>query len=258
MGLFRRSRPEPFQPRELPDAWRTRLHVRWPAYATLDDTDRRTLDHLTMEFLDRTRFEGAQGFEVTDEMRVLVAAQASLLLIGLDPPTLDLYSRLTSVILHPRTVVLRGAHRVTGDLHSDSAQALSGQAHHRGPVVLAWSTVAFEARHPDRGQNVVLHEFAHQLDMDDGIVDGTPPIADRALRERWVSVCTAEYRRVRRGDESVLRGYAATDTGEFFAVATETFFTQPHRMREGAPALYELFHDLYGQNPAGRVPPPPD
>lgn len=257
MPLFRRGRREPVERRSLPEPWRARLRVRWPAYLTLDDDERATLEHLTMEFLDRIRFEGAQGFEVTDEMRVVVAAQASLLLIGIEPPTLDLYSRLTSVILHPRTVVLRGTHRVGGDLHSDSAQTLAGQAHHRGPVVLAWSTVAYEARHPERGQNVVLHEFAHQLDMDDGTIDGTPPIDDRDLRARWVEVCTAEYRRLRRGDESVLRGYGATDTGEFFAVATETFFTRPHQLRSSAVELYDLFHEVFGQDPAARVPAPP-
>lgn len=252
--FFRRSREERAalaQP--FPEEWRTRLRYRWPTFATLDDDERAALETLTKQFMARVRFESAQGFTVTDEMRMLVAAQASLLLIGLDPPTLDLYSRLTSVILHPRTVVVKGTHHVGDHLASDTDRALSGQAHHRGPVVLAWSTLAYEARHPRRGQNVVLHEFAHQLDMYDGTVDGTPPIADPELRERWVRVCTAEYRRLRRGDESVLRPYGATDTGEFFAVATETFFTLPEELELGAPELYDVFREVFGQDPAERA-----
>ena len=254
--FFRRSKAarggssEPF-----PDAWRQRLDLRWPLVTTLRDDERARLESLIQVFLGRIRFEAAQGFTVTEEMELLVAAQACLLLVGLDDPTLDLYSRLTSVILHPRTVVLKGAHHVggsSGGLASDSAQTLSGQAVHRGPVVLAWSTLAFEARHHERGQNVVMHEFAHQLDMSDGMIDGTPPIRDRALRARWIEVCTAEFRRVRRGDETALRGYAATDTGEFFAVATETFFTRGAQLAVTAPDLYEVLQRFYGQDPAGR------
>ena len=254
---FRRSRRAsdatgPATPGVFPAEWRPKLTYRWPTIGTLGTTEREHLEHLTLTFLGRFRFEAAQGFEITDEMKVLVAAQASLLLLELDDPTLDLYSRLTSVILHPRTVVLRGSHRVGNHLQSDGAQTLAGQAHHRGPVVLAWSTVAFEARHPDRGHNVVMHEFAHQLDMIDGTIDGTPPIDDAATRERWVEVCTRAYRAVRRGDESVLRGYAATDPGEFFAVATETFFTRPAALRDSDPELYDVLRSFYRQDPAGR------
>lgn len=252
--FFRRARQEreaAAQP--FPDAWRTRLAYRWPTYATLDDDEREVLEDLTKRFMARVSFEAAQGFTITDEMRLLVSAQASLLLIGLDPPTLNLYSKVTSVILHPRTVVVKGTHSVGTHLASDTNQTLAGQAHLRGPVVLSWSTVAYEARHSGRGQNVVLHEFAHQLDMFDGMIDGTPPIADEELHERWVRVCTAEYRRLRRGDESVLRAYGATDTGEFFAVATETFFTRPEALEQGAPELYDVLREVYGQDPAERA-----
>jgi MtfA peptidase len=249
--FFRRARQERAaleQP--FPQAWRDRLAYRWPMYATLDDAERAALEDLVKVFLTRVRFEPAQGFTVTDEMRVLIAAQACLLVLELD---LDLYRQVSSVIVHPRTVVLKGTHQVGKHLASDADQTLAGQAHHRGPVVLSWSTVAYEARHHQRGHNVVMHEFAHQLDMVDGMIDGTPPIDDPDLRERWVRVCTAEYRKLRRGDEGVLRPYAATDTGEFFAVATETFFTQPRELRDASPELYEVLREVYGQDPASRM-----
>lgn len=246
--LGRRRRGADGEP--FPDAWRQRLAVRWATWQTLDDAERHRVEHLSMSLIDSFRWEAAQGFTMTDEMRVLVSAQASLLALGLDD---DVFRRVTSVILHPRTVVLRGARHVEGGLVSDSPYSISGQAHHRGPIVLAWSTVAYEARHPDRGQNVVYHEFAHQLDMLDGTIDGMPPIRDSELRERWVRACTAEYQAIRRGEERVLREYAGVDTGEFFAVATETFFSTPLAVRDEAPALYSVLADFYRQDPAARL-----
>jgi hypothetical protein len=100
--------------------------------------------------------------------------------------------------------------------------------------------------------NVVFHEFAHQLDMLDGTVDGTPPLVDAGLRERWVQVCTREYQAIRRGDDHLLRSYAGTDPGEFFAVATEMFFTKPAALAEQHPALYDVLREFYRQHPASR------
>jgi Mlc titration factor MtfA (ptsG expression regulator) len=122
-------------------------------------------------------------------------------------------------------------------------------------VVLSWSAAQHGALHPDVGTNVVYHEFAHQLDMLDGIVDGTPPLGDDvAARQRWVDVCTASFERVRRGD-SVLRPYAATNPAEFFAVATELFFNRPIDLRTHEPALYEELASFYLQDPATRLTP---
>lgn len=256
MSFWRRGpRDEPGrdgQEQSFPEAWRTRLADRWPTWRTLTPAERTRLEDRILAFVADVRFEAARGFEVTDEMRLLVAAQAGLLVLELPGRP---YRKVSSVILHPRTVVLQGARRVgDGGLVADDPYAISGQAHPGGPVILAWSTLAFEARHPERGQNVVYHEFAHQLDMIDGTTDGTPPIADAALRARWVEVCTAEFRRLRRGADHVLRPYAATDAGEFFAVATEQFFTQPVPLRDGAPELYDVLRGFFGQDPASRLP----
>jgi Mlc titration factor MtfA (ptsG expression regulator) len=121
-------------------------------------------------------------------------------------------------------------------------------------VIVAWDAARAGGRHPERGQNVVLHEFAHKLDMLDDMIDGTPPLPDRAARQRWIEVCTAEYERVRAGlGGHLLWSYAGVNPGEFFAVATEVFFTRPIELREQKPALYEVFADYYGQDPAGRL-----
>jgi MtfA peptidase len=252
MVTWRRRRRRDALSEPFPDAWRAKLEHRWPIWNTLDADERSQLEDLTRTFITDIRWEAAQGFHVEDDMKLLVAAQASLLALWLPD---DVYGRVTSVILHPRTVVLHGARHLGGaGLVSDAPMPISGQAHHRGPVVLAWSTTAFEARHPERGQNVVFHEFAHQLDMIDGVIDGTPSIDDPDERQRWVDVCRSEYQALLHGsDDSVLRDYAATNAGEFFAVATEVFFTIPVRLRDDKPELYDVLRSFYGQDPAARV-----
>jgi Mlc titration factor MtfA (ptsG expression regulator) len=242
----RRALEAPF-----PQTWRHAIARRWPTWGLLTPDERERLEALIQQFVPEARWEAAHGFAVTEEMQAVIAAQACLLVLELG---LDHYRKVGSIIVHPRTVVLRGERRMAGGLASDSPFPIAGQAHHAGPVLLAWSTVAFEARHPDRGNNVVFHEFAHQLDMLDGTIDGTPPLQDDVPLERWVEVCTAEYERLRRGeDDSVLRAYGGVDPGEFFAVATETFFSRPLAMAEQKPELYDVLSGFYRQDPADRV-----
>ena len=238
----------------FPEAWRRAIERRWATWALLSADERARLEDLVKVFVADIRWEAAQGFAVTDEMRAVIGAQACLLVLELG---LDQYRHVASIIVHPRTVVLHGQRRVGGGMMSDAPYAISGQAHHRGPVLVAWSTAAYEARHPNRGHNVVYHEFAHQLDMLDGTVDGTPPLTDPAARQRWIDVCTHEFESLRRGeDDSVLRDYGAVDPGEFFAVATETFFTRPVELAEQKPELYDVLRAFYRQHPAQRVPVP--
>ena len=131
---------------------------------------------------------------------------------------------------------------------------LSGQAVPKGPVVLSWSAARRGARRPEHGSNVVYHEFAHRLDMLDGVTDGTPPLGDDAAVERLRRVCTAAFARVHEG-ESILRPYAGTNPAEFFAVATELFFNRPVDLRAHEPALYAELRSFYGQDPARRLHP---
>jgi Mlc titration factor MtfA (ptsG expression regulator) len=137
----------------------------------------------------------------------------------------------------------------------DAPGAVDGEAHEAdGPIMLVWSSARREAANPRMGRDVVLHEFSHKLDMLDGTLDGTPPMSDPDARSRWIEVCTAEYRGVRDGTAGpLLRPYAGTNVGEFFAVATEAFFTKPVRLQETKPALYEVLKSYYRQDPARRV-----
>lgn len=216
----------------------------------LSSDERTRLETLTAGLFHSTRWEAANGFQLTDDIRVLISAQASMLLLGLD---IDEYPQLTSVIVYPSTVRLHGEHGVGGSVRASGTQTLAGQAHYRGPVVLSWAAARRGARFPAGGQNVVYHEFAHRLDMLDGITDGTPPLVDEEARQRWVEVCTAAYDAVRAEASPVLRPYAGTNPAEFFAVATEVFFNRPLDVRTHEPALYAELQAFYHQDPAARA-----
>jgi MtfA peptidase len=236
--------------RAFDPAWRSLLARDFEHWRMLDPTELDRMESLIGAFVQRTRWEAARGFELTEDMEVLIAAQAAMLLLGLE---LDEYPQLTSVIVHPSTVRLHGEFTAGGSVRATGTQTLAGQAHYRGPVVLSWSAVRRGARFPAHGQNVVYHEFAHQLDMLDGITDGTPPLGDEAARQRWVEVCTTAYDAVRAQGSPVLRPYAGTNPAEFFAVATEVFFNLPIDVREHEPALYAELRSFYHQDPAARA-----
>ncbi|MCU1364754.1 MAG: hypothetical protein JWN39_393 [Ilumatobacteraceae bacterium] len=249
----RKRRQRELEGLEFQSSWREMLSVRWPLWQFLDTDERSRLEDLVKVFVHDKRWEAANGFEVTEAMRVLIAAQACLLVLELDG---EPYRQVDTILVHPTTLVLEGQRSTgTGGLVSSDPYAILGQAQFGGPTIVAWDTVAYDARHPSRGQNVVYHEFAHKLDMLDGVIDGTPPIADAEQRRRWVEVCTREFNAIRRGAEGgVLRDYGGENPGEFFAVASEAFFSVPAHMRERMPDLYAVLCGFYRQDPAARFP----
>jgi Mlc titration factor MtfA (ptsG expression regulator) len=193
---------------------------------------------------------------LTDDVRVTIAAQACLLLLGLDT---DGYRDVSSIIVYPSTVVRTGvfASPVLAGAVTDAPVPLLGEARPHGPVVIVWDQALAQARFPGQGHNVVFHEFAHKIDMADGTADGTPRLADQAAYGRWVDVFTREIEAVRRasaeGIPTLLRAYAGTNPAEFFAVATEVFFDRPVALEEERPELYEVLREFYRQDPADRV-----
>lgn len=236
-------------------SWPEVLQRRWGLWSRLGEHERHRVEEVGKRLVDQLRFEAARGLTLTDEMPIVIAAQAALLISAWshDGDRVEPFARVTSVIVHRSTVVVRGERQLDGDvgrLTSDAPSHLSGQAHHRGPVVLSWASVTSDSRHPRRRQAVVLHEFAHQLDMLDGVVDGTPPLDDPVARQRFIDVCTDTYAAVQAGADPVLRDYSGTNPGEFFAVATETFFTDPWALQEHHGALYDVLADYYRQDPA--------
>jgi MtfA peptidase len=240
--------------KRLPPEWEQIARRRVAYWNRLTTDEQVWLGELADRLVSDKRWEAAKGFDLTDEIIVTIAVQAGVLLLGLN---VEYFGKVTSIIVHPTTFAIPGprATSVHGML-DEGLRPLYGEAHHdRGPILLAWDEARFAARHRGRGHNVVLHEFAHKIDMLDGIVDGTPMLPDRASRDRWIAVCESEMALLRGGEgESVLDDYAATDPGEFFAVATEVFFDRPLDLRETKPELYEVLADFYRQDPAAREP----
>ncbi len=206
------------------------------------------MEDLIRIFLADKNFEGTRDFEPTSDMRLMIAAQACLLILGLD---YAYYDDVGSIIISPTIIRQRGSRQLDGGIVSDDPIALAGQAVLHGPVLIVWDTVANESRDPRRGHNVVFHEFAHKLDMRDGTVDGIPPMSAE-LAGRWASVIRSVLARLRSGDHDGLRSYGATNPAELLAVATEAFFETPDRLQTSEPELYVLLSKFYQQDPAAR------
>jgi Mlc titration factor MtfA (ptsG expression regulator) len=244
--------------RPFPAAWRAILRQRMPAYARLPADLQLCLKGHVQVLLAEVPVIGCAGFEVDDEVRVLVAAQAALLLLGRPGGG---FVGLKRVLVYPAGFVVQREHTDALGLARVQRQALAGESHARGDVVLSWADVQDGAAVPDDGRNVVLHEFAHQLDQAHGGANGMPwlpgaPHAKgwrRARAARWAAVMQAEFaalgERVARGAPGLIDPYGATAPAEFFAVCTELFFERPQALAEAHPRLYAEFADAFRVHP---------
>ena len=236
--------------RPIPDAlWALTLE-RYPFLARRGEDERAELRRLATLFLAGKEFHGAQGFVVGDDVAVAIAAQACLPVLQLG---LHWYDGFVGIVVHPDEVVARREVMDEDGVVHEYDETLAGEAMHGGPVMLSWHDVAEAGASADWGYNVVIHEFAHVIDMRDGIADGMPPLADAGLRARWRDVLESHYRRFCRrvdvGRATALDPYGAQSIDEFFAVAVESFFVAPAAMRAEHPSLYELLRDFFRQDP---------
>ncbi len=200
-------------------------------------------------------WEGCKGLEVTSEIQVTIAAHAARLTLGWPQPA---FSRLSRVLIYPDTFVAQRQSAI-GPVLIESPEARVGEAWQRGPVILSWKNCLADCTGPVTGRNVIVHEFAHQLDYEDGAANGIPAMPNSGLAERWSVVFAEEFQRLqthlRLGRPTVLDPYAATNPAEFFAVATETFFERPRPLAERHPRMYELMCDYFQQDPLGDATP---
>lgn len=251
--LLRRWRPPKRAPvnRAAPAQWRALLEERVPLVRRLAAAEWDRLLDLVQRFLREKSFEGAGGLEVTDEMRLVVAAQACLLILNLEA---GCYPGVRTVILYPGTFVPRRP-AIDGRMYVGvipHPEPLLGE-HTSGAVVLAWDSVLHGAANSGDGSNVVLHEFAHELDREDGYVDGVPLLEAPLSTRAWTRVLQERFEELRRtaedGERDVLNVYGATSRAEFFAVATEAFFSRPAEVRSRYPDLYDELKGFYRQDP---------
>ena len=237
--------------RPIPDALWSLTLARYPFIARRSEADRQGLRELATLFLADKEFAGMQGLEVDDGMAVAIAAQACLPILRLG---LAQYDAFKGIVVHPDIVVARREVMDEDGIVHYYDEELAGEAMEGGPVMLTWRDVADAGDSAEWGYNVVVHEFAHVLDMRDGAADGVPLLADRAARERWLAVLVPEWDefsvRVAVGEDTLIDPYGAEAIDEFFAVASELFFVDAATMRGEHPALYELLAGYYRQDPA--------
>ena len=231
----------------FPAPWRRILRQRVPAVARLPaDLQRQLKQHLQV-FLAEKPFIGCRGQPVHDGLRLSIAAQACLLLLGDDRS--DYFPQLRQVLVYPGAFIVDRVAQQGSGLQQEQKRALVGESWQQGQVLLSWADVQAGATKPADGQNVVLHEFAHQIDQDKGAADGRPWRASRASRRQWDAVMGQAFRQLQHEPSALFGAYAATDPAEFFAVATERFFEQPKLLFEQVPDVYRELARLYRVHP---------
>jgi len=220
----------------------------------LDPAERHRLRELASRFLHDKSIVGAQGLTVTDDMRVMIAAQACLLILNLD---LDYFNGWREIIVYPDSFIVRREERDEAGVVHRSQNALGGEAWGRGPVILSWGDAQSGIHLHGHGSNVILHEFAHKLDMLNGAANGMPPLHLDMSRPAWTEALSAAYtelcQRLQHHHPTAINPYAATNPAEFFAVLTEHFFELPQLVYETYPQVYEVFKQFYRQDPLSRM-----
>ena len=233
----------------FPENFREIIKVNIPIYQRLPEELKQQLHGLVNVFLAEKKFIGCGGQEITDEVKVTIAAQACMLLLNRKT---NFYPKLKTIYVYPHTYVAKGLQN-DGGLIVEGKSIRLGESWQNGPVVLTWDSVTGGARNVQDGRNVVLHEFAHQLDQEDGDADGAPILENRSCYRSWAAVLGDEYERLcsktRDRHRSVLNKYGATNPAEFFAVATEAFFEKPKQMHKKTPDLYEELKSYYQTDP---------
>ncbi len=237
--------------RPFPEAWREILRRRVPYFRLLPaDLQLRLKKHIQI-FLAEKPFIGCAGLEMTEEMRVVIAAQACLLL--LNRRRLDYFPNLRQILVYPGAFIVDRVQTDGAGVLQEQRHVLSGESWSQGQVVLSWDDVVEGAAIVDDGRNVVIHEFAHQLDQQNGHANGAPFFVGRAKRVRWARVLGEEFARLqdaaREGLPSPLSYYGATNPTEFFAVSSEVFFEQPGRMASAHSDLYRELSWFYCVDP---------
>lgn len=235
----------------LSERHRQLLREHMPLYNRLPADLKQRLEGLVCVFLNTKNFFGSQGLEITDAMRLTVAGNASLLRLGSDEPT---FPGSNTILLYPDTFASESV-TYDGEIAHEGVSARSGESWKHGPVILSWADVMRGINNPADGHNVVIHEYAHKLDEEDGTIDGLPILREHADYSEWARVMTKEFadliKRVERNKNRVLDAYGATSPPEFFAVATEAFFEKGKDMRSRMPSLYQQLKRYYGVDPAG-------
>lgn len=251
-GIFKRRQRQQLRARAVPEEWRAIISRNLPFFDRLTPADQKELLEHVQVFLAEKRFEGCAGLEVTEEMRITIATQACLLLLHRKT---DYYPELVTILVYPSGYLVDGERPLEGHVWEQGPTGRLGETGRgMGSLVLAWDAAKSGATDPSDGKNLVLHEFAHQLDFEDHVADGVPALRSRGDLSSWAEVMKMEFAALQAADATgiptLLDTYGASNPAEFFAVATEAFFERPHALNRQHPRLYGELKRFYQQDPA--------
>lgn len=236
--------------RQFPNQWLLILQRNVPLYNHLSAKDKSELQKHILIFIAEKHFEGCGGLKITDEIKVIIAAQACILLLHRKT---DYYPGLSSILVYPHAFIANRTQHLPGGVIAQGPQVLSGESHSNGAVVLSWDDVKHGAADIDDGHNVVFHEFAHQIDSSGGKNDSSSVLKNSSSYITWARVLEKDYQMLRQAAElnrpAFLDKYGAIDPAEFFAVATEFFFEKPRELKRIHPDLYDELKRFYHQDP---------
>ncbi|YAF95716.1 MAG: zinc-dependent peptidase [Nodularia sp. CChRGM 3473] len=247
--LTKKSRSR-IKKRAFAPLWNAIIENNLPIYLYLSPDERRRLQGHIQVFLTEKQFIGCRGLQVTEEMRLTIAAVACLLLLN---ERGKYFPKLRSILIYPGTYFVNQTVAVDNYIVEERRDARLGESWTKDQVILSWKQVQQDTQNWRDGHNVVLHEFAHQLDQEDGKAEGVPILQRQSDYVIWSRVMTTEYQKlghdIQQGVKTVIDGYGATNPAEFFAVATETFFEKPQQLLGKHSALYELLQGYYQVEP---------
>jgi Mlc titration factor MtfA (ptsG expression regulator) len=230
--------------------WRKIIQQRMPYFRQMPADLQLQLKKNVQVFLAEKNFIGCNGVEITDEIRVTVAAQACLLLLNRKT---DIYPKLQTILIYPRAFIKKQESLTVDGVQHSQQTALAGESWDFGKVVLSWQDTVDGAQIPDDGRNVVIHEFAHQLDQENGRANGAPILGKEQSYQQWSTVFSAQFellkKQAKTGKPSLFDYYGATNPAEFFAVASEVFFEQAQPFYHQYPKLYQQMQLYYHVDP---------
>ncbi|BAZ20835.1 hypothetical protein NIES4073_17130 [Kalymmatonema gypsitolerans NIES-4073] len=248
--LLTKQRRNRLKRRPFPPLWNAIIENNLPIYLHLSPAERRRLQGHIQVFLAEKQFIGCAGLQVTEEMKLAIAAVACLLLLN---ERGEYFPKLRSILIYPSTYFVNETVATGNYIVEERRVARLGESWTNDQVILSWEQVKQDTLDWKDGHNVVLHEFAHQLDQEDGKAEGVPILQGKSDYLVWAQVMAEEYQQlcaqVQRGVKTVMDSYGATNPAEFFAVATETFFEKPQQLLKQHPALYQLLQRYYQLDP---------
>lgn len=254
MLIFSFLRRKWLRHKSFPETWQKILETKVPYYSLLPDDLKQTLRHHLMIFIDEKLFEGCKGFEVTEERKVIISAYACVLILG-DPS--GYYPDLQTILVYPDVYVAPVRKHFPGGVISEGKVARKGESWDFGSVVLSWEDIQANIENHSSSHSLIFHEFAHQLDRRFGLTSGIGENGGIFREDEWTHILAEVYRKLqrksRRGILCVLDSYGATNPHELFAVATEAFFLDPHRLFNEFPNLYDLLKSFYNVDPGSFI-----